>query len=490
MLKLSLRSGSSLDLVRVSVLAGAKVTARARDHRRARGDAVVSARSLRGAAGGIRLRRAVPGTVIIPGWRAVVWTAPSVVAVVAPGSVVALFHHLAVTAVITVLVERVRPRHGRHRALLVVLSHVTQIGGEVSRVVPHRRAAAAPAPRVITRRLSLFPGFPLRNLPLFPLLSLSLLANLLLQRRLVLGFFTGDSRALLPGEFVGSAAPRGWHAAHAGQPYATVVVRYAVSPWGRIGGRAVVVTAVVVRNRLMRMRRVVGIQLRPGLSLLGVMRLVGLSLLAVGAEAHVPLSGPAAVIVPAVAHVVDGVPEGLRVLLGLAIARLLLALHALALGDLRLELRGVLALALLLSHATLLIGVDAVHVLHAAALASGHDLLVAKDHAGRFLEAPAAVIAAAVVVHGRAAARPVVEPTVGDVIVDVAHRGPAVGALILPREVLVVISLALRGELVTNGRHGLVAGSPPAAVDRGVLGMPGVHGRDGMDVAAAAALSV
>ena len=64
------------------------------------------------------------------------------------------------------------------------------------------------------------------------------------------------------------------------------------------------------------------------------------------------------------------------------------------------------------------------------------------------------------------------------------------GPMILPREVLVVISLALRGELVANGRHGLVAGSPPAAVVRGVLGVAGVHGRDGMDVAAAAALSV
>ena len=183
----------------------------------------------------------------------------------------------------------------------------------------------------------------------------------------------------------------------------------------------------------------------------------------------------------------------MRVLLGLAIARLLLALHALALGDLRLELRGVLALALLLSHATLLVGVDAVHVLHAAALASGHDLLVAEDHAGRFLEAPAAVIAPAspVVVRGRAAAlSAVVEPTVGDVVVDVAHRGPAVGAHVLPREVLVVIRLALRGELVANGRHGLVAGSPPAAVVRGRLGVAGVHGRDGMDVAAAAAAAL
>ena len=120
----------------------------------------------------------------LPGRATVVWTAPSVRSVVA-----CMTHHLTVTAVITVLIERVRPRDGRHRALLVVLSHVTQIGGEVTRVVPHRRSAAAAAPRVITRRLSLLPGFPLSRLALFAFLSFSLLANLLLQSSLVLGFF-------------------------------------------------------------------------------------------------------------------------------------------------------------------------------------------------------------------------------------------------------------------------------------------------------------
>ena len=54
------------------------------------------------------------------------------------------------------------------------------------------------------------------------------------------------------------------------------------------------------------------------------------------APAHVPLSRPAASVVPAIAHVVDGVSERLRVVLGGSIPRLVLALLALALGDLRL----------------------------------------------------------------------------------------------------------------------------------------------------------
>jgi hypothetical protein len=61
-------------------------------------------------------------------------------------------------------------------------------------------------------------------------------------------------------------------------------------------------------------------------------------------------------------------------------------------------------------------------------------------------------------------------------------------ALALPREVLVVVRLSLLREFLSNGRHGLVAWSPSAVgVVRGIVpGVSGVHGRDGMGVAAAA----
>ena len=75
-----------------------------------------------------------------------------------------------------------------------------------------------------------------------------------------------------------------------------------------------------------------------------------------------------------------------------------------------------------------------------------------------------------------------------DVIVDVAHGRACVVALALPREVLVVVRLSLLREFLANGRHGLVAWSPSAVgVVRGIVpGVAGVHGRDGMGVAAAA----
>jgi hypothetical protein len=75
-----------------------------------------------------------------------------------------------------------------------------------------------------------------------------------------------------------------------------------------------------------------------------------------------------------------------------------------------------------------------------------------------------------------------------DVIVDVAHGRACVVALALPREVLVVVRLSLLREFLSNGRHGLVAWAPSAVgVVRGIVpGVAGVHGRDGMGVAAAA----
>ena len=75
-----------------------------------------------------------------------------------------------------------------------------------------------------------------------------------------------------------------------------------------------------------------------------------------------------------------------------------------------------------------------------------------------------------------------------DVIVDVAHGRACVVALALPREVLVVVRLSLLREFLANGRHGLVARAPSAVgVVRGIVpGVAGVHGRDGMGVAAAA----
>ena len=75
-----------------------------------------------------------------------------------------------------------------------------------------------------------------------------------------------------------------------------------------------------------------------------------------------------------------------------------------------------------------------------------------------------------------------------DVIVDVAHGRACVVALALPREVLVVVRLSLLREFLANGRHGLVAWAPSAVgVVRGIVpGVAGVHGRDGMGVAAAA----
>ena len=111
-------------------------------------------------------------------------------------------------------------------------------------------------------------------------------------------------------------------------------------------GTALVVPAVVVvRDRPVRHRSLLldvihrGIMLLPVLTLLLLLRgwLLRVVVVKVGlAPAHVPLPRPAAAVVPAIAHVVDGVAERLRVVLGGSIPRLVLALLALAFGDLRL----------------------------------------------------------------------------------------------------------------------------------------------------------
>mmetsp|Transcript_5034 Transcript_5034/g.22698 ORF Transcript_5034/g.22698 Transcript_5034/m.22698 type:complete len:266 (-) Transcript_5034:722-1519(-) len=233
--------------------------------------------------------------------------------------------------------EVVRPRVWHHGALLVILPHVPQIRREVTHVIAHGRAAAAPAPRVIVRRLALLAHLPLRNLPFLAFLSLSLFANLLLKRGLVLSFFARDCRALLLREGVGPAALWGRRAAHAGEAHAAALLLL-------LRGTALVVPAVVVvRDRPVRHRSLLldvihrGIMRLPVLTLLLRGWLLRVVVVKVGlAPAHVPLPRSGASVVPAIAHVVDGVSERLRVVLGGSIPRLVLALLALAFGDLRL----------------------------------------------------------------------------------------------------------------------------------------------------------
>ena len=233
-----------------------------------------------------------------------------------------------------------RPRVWHHGALLVILPHVPQIRREVTHVIAHGRAAAAPAPRVIVRRLALLAHLPLRNLSLLAFFSLSLFANLLLKRGLVLSLFARDCRALLLREGVGPAALRGRRAAHAGEAHAAAMLLLLLR------GTALVIPAVVVvRDRPVRHRSLLldvihrGIMRLPVLTLLLLLRgwLLRVVVVKVGlAPAHVPLPRSGASVVPAIAHVVDGVSERLRVVLGGSIPRLVLALLALAFGDLRL----------------------------------------------------------------------------------------------------------------------------------------------------------
>mmetsp|Transcript_7136 Transcript_7136/g.19523 ORF Transcript_7136/g.19523 Transcript_7136/m.19523 type:complete len:328 (-) Transcript_7136:738-1721(-) len=235
--------------------------------------------------------------------------------------------------------EVVRPRVWHHGALLVILPHVPQIRREVTHVIAHGRAAAAPAPRVIVRRLALLAHLPLRNLSLLAFFSLSLFANLLLKRGLVLSLFARDCRALLLGEGVGPAALWGRRAAHAGEAHAAALLLM-------LRGTALVIpAAVVVRDRPVRHRSLLldvihrGIMRLPVLTLLLLLRRRRLRVVVVKvglAPAHVPLPSTAASVVPAIAHVVDGVAERLRVVLGGSIPRLVLALLALAFGNLRL----------------------------------------------------------------------------------------------------------------------------------------------------------
>ena len=161
----------------------------------------------------------------------------------------------------------------------------------------------------------------------------------MLKRGLVLSLFASDCRALLLREGVGPAALRGRRAAHAGEAHAAAMLLLLLR------GTALVIPAVVVvRDRPVRHRSLLldvihrGVMLLPVLTLL-LLRgwLLRVVVVKVGlAPAHVPLPRSGASVVPAIAHVVDGVSERLRVVLGGSIPRLVLALLALAFGDLRL----------------------------------------------------------------------------------------------------------------------------------------------------------